>query len=103
MMFGSTGRITTTLALLGALSACGGFGQPATERPSTYTNPNNPAAIETDPNNTIWSAFNRKSNDTNVSVNKYLWTASLEVLTFIEHRAANTRGPRRKQGDIPRS
>tara|TARA_R110002049_G_scaffold44333_5_gene130019 strand:+ start:70476 stop:70976 length:501 start_codon:yes stop_codon:yes gene_type:complete len=79
-------RIAISLLALAALSACGGgriLGSPATERPAQYTNANNPNNIETNPNNTIWSIFNRKSNDTNVSVNKYLWSASLEVLNFL--------------------
>ena len=78
-------RITVTLALVGTLAACGGrqIGSPATARPDTYSNANNPNNIETDPENTIWSIFNRKSSDTTVKVNKYLWNASLEVLNFL--------------------
>lgn len=75
-----------TLLIVGSLSACGslgGLGREATARPDTYTNPNNPNNIETNPDNTIWSIFNRKSGDTTVSVNKYLWSASLEVLNFL--------------------
>ena len=85
-MQSSVGRITVTLLLVGAISACGnarGFGSAATARPETYSNANNPNNIETNPDNTIWSIFNRKNNDTNVSVNKYLWNASLEVLNFL--------------------
>ena len=86
MGYQTASRITLTLLLVGALAACGSgrnFGSPATARPDTYSNVNNPQNIETNPNNTIWSIFNRKSNDTNVSVNKYLWNASLEVLNFL--------------------
>ena len=73
--------VLATAAL--ALAACGGFGSPSTDRPAQYTNPNNPANIETDPNNTIWSIFNKKSSESTVLVNKYLWSASLEVLNFL--------------------
>jgi len=66
-----------------ALAACGGLGSPSTDRPAQYTNPNNPSNIETDPNNTIWSIFNKKSSESTVLVNKYLWSASLEVLNFL--------------------
>ncbi|MEQ6203169.1 DUF3576 domain-containing protein [Sulfitobacter sp. HNIBRBA2951] len=69
-----------------ALAACGGgikFGAPAADRPAQYTNPNNPANIETDPSNTIWSIFSKKTNERTVLVNKYLWSASLEVLNFL--------------------
>ena len=79
-------RITLVIALMGALSACGALrslgGEP-TDRPATYTNPNNPNSIETNPDNTIWSIFNRKTGDNTVAVNKYLWSASLEVLSFL--------------------
>ena len=76
--------VLATAAL--ALAACGGgigFGSPSTDRPAQYTNPNNPSNIETDPNNTIWSIFNKKSSESTVLVNKYLWSASLEVLNFL--------------------
>ena len=74
--------IATAILLSASLSACG-FGTRATERPDYYSNPNNPGNIETNPSNTIWSIFNRKSDETNVLVNKYLWTATLEVLDFL--------------------
>ncbi len=71
---------------LGALTACGSsgrLGSPATDRPAQYTNPNVPSNVETNPNNTIWSIFNKKSSESTVLVNKYLWSASLEVLGFL--------------------
>lgn len=70
------------VATLVMLAACG-FGSPATERDEKFSNPNNPNNIETNPNNTIWSIFARRSNESVVSVNKYLWSASLEVLSFL--------------------
>ncbi|UWR33890.1 DUF3576 domain-containing protein [Sulfitobacter sp. W027] len=77
-------KMAISVLALSALTACGGgFGSPATERPDQYTNSNNPNNIETNPENTIWSIFNRKNTDTSVSVNKYLWSASLEVLNFL--------------------
>ena len=83
----STVRNTVALvAALGILGACG-IGSPSTKRPDTYTNANNPNNnpnnIETDPRNTIWSIFNASSNESVVQVNKYLWSASLEVLNFL--------------------
>lgn len=80
------GKIAVTFFILSALGACGtlrGFGREATARPDTYTNANNPSNIETDPNNTIWSIFNRKTGEQNVEVNRYLWAASLEILNFL--------------------
>ena len=82
----SFGRIGFALVLLSMLSACGalrGFGTEATDRPDYYTNANNPNNIETDPNNTIWSIFRANRNENNVAVNRYLWSASLEVLNFL--------------------
>ncbi|KEJ97282.1 DUF3576 domain-containing protein [Pseudosulfitobacter pseudonitzschiae] len=77
-------NFAVVLVALGALASCGTigrFGKPATERPSQYSNPNNPNNIDTE--NTIWTAFNRKSNETEVLVNRYIWQASLEVLDFL--------------------
>ena len=74
------------LAAAGALGACGSLrnlGSPATERPAQYNNPNNPNYVEENPDNTIWSIFSNNRPDTQVSVNKYLWSASLEVLDFL--------------------
>lgn len=64
------------------LTACG-FGSPPTEQPAYWKNPNIPGNVETNPDNTIWSLFNKKSTETLVLVNKYLWSASLEVLSFL--------------------
>jgi hypothetical protein len=79
-------RITFTLVILSALSACGGLSgilRPAAVSPDAFVDQNNRSDIETNPENTIWSIFNRKTNDTRISVNKYLWSASLEVLNFL--------------------
>ncbi|MEM6306032.1 MAG: DUF3576 domain-containing protein [Pseudomonadota bacterium] len=86
MAYGKHLKIALTVVLIAGVAACGrsgSFGSPATERPATFSNPNNPSNIETNPNNTIWSIFNRRNTDTSVSVNKYLWSASLEVLGFL--------------------
>jgi len=75
-------NIALLAATLGILSACG-LGQPATERPATYTNPNGRSNVETNPDNTVWSIFNKKQTESTVSVNRYLWASSLEVLNFL--------------------
>lgn len=67
---------------LGSLTACG-IGGPATDRPEQYTNANVRSNVETNPNNTIWSLLNKKSTESTVSVNRYLWAATLEVLNFL--------------------
>lgn len=85
----STLRIGLAIVVLSLLGACGtlrnlgSVGSEATARPDTYTNANNPQNIETDPNNTIWSIFRANRGENTVSVNKYLWSASLEVLNFL--------------------
>ena len=58
-------------------------GQRQRNAPSTYTNANNPQNIETNPDNTIWSIFRNNRDENRVSVNRYLWAASLEVLNFL--------------------
>lgn len=69
-----------------ALSACGnraggGFAG-ENEPPSQYTDPTaNPNNLDTE--NTIWSIFNRRSDENVVLVNRYIWNASLEVLNFL--------------------
>lgn len=77
-------KLAVAIGAVGALTACGSIGRlgkPATERPAQYSNPNIPSNIDTE--NTIWNAFNRKSNETTVLVNRYIWQASLEVLDFL--------------------
>lgn len=82
----TTFKIAIAAAMIGALSACGAIRSlgsgPAQSSPSA-SNPNIPGNIETNPDNTIWSIFNRKTADNTVAVNRYLWTASLEVLNFL--------------------
>jgi len=72
------------LILVGVLSACGAQRQPPANAGSDDLSQSSRLnRIETNPNNTIWNLFNRQSEETNVSVNKYLWSASLEVLNFL--------------------
>ncbi|MEM7520691.1 MAG: DUF3576 domain-containing protein [Pseudomonadota bacterium] len=86
MTLSTFGRLLGVLMLAGVLSGCGtlrNLGTESTARPDTYTNANNPQNIETDPNNTIWSIFANNRQESRVSVNRYLWSASLEVLSFL--------------------
>jgi len=39
--------------------------------------------VETNPENTIWSIFRKKTAENKVQVNRYIWAASLEVLNFL--------------------
>ncbi|TMM52397.1 DUF3576 domain-containing protein [Sulfitobacter sabulilitoris] len=71
------------VSALVALGACGsgrGLLQPATDRPET-SSPN--IGSRTEGESTIWDIFRPRNTETNVAVNKYLWSASLEVLNFL--------------------
>jgi hypothetical protein len=86
MGFNTICRIAVAATLIGALSACGAIrtlGAGGTQPSASVNNPNIPGNIETNPDNTIWSLFNRKTADNTVAVNRYLWTATLEVLNFL--------------------
>ena len=75
------------IAAMSALSACGGGGRVGPEStlntdapPSPLDNENPPSAQESD---TVWKYFNQPSTENTVSVNRYIWNASLEVLNFL--------------------
>ncbi|GAA6175689.1 DUF3576 domain-containing protein [Sulfitobacter pacificus] len=79
-------KIALITALVAALGGCGALrslGGGADEPSASVNNPNIPSNIETNTDNTIWSIFNRKTSDNTIAVNKYLWSASLEVLSFL--------------------
>ena len=79
-------KIALVATLIGTLSACGAIrslGSGGSQPSASVNNPNIPSNIETNPDNTIWSIFNRKTADNTVAVNRYIWTASLEVLNFL--------------------
>lgn len=78
-------RLFAVTTVVAALSACGGGsrtdGVPAEIDPdidSDAARASDGAGAET-----IWEAFGRRNTETNVSVNKYIWSASLEVLDFL--------------------
>ncbi len=75
-------RATTALICLSLLAACSGDRQRGSGTdPDDLLSESHPDRLET--NNTIWDIFNRKSNENQVLVNRYLWAASLEVLNFL--------------------
>lgn len=79
-------KIALVAVLAGALGGCGAIrslGSNGSQPSASVNNPNIPSNIETNPDNTIWSIFNRKTADNTIAVNKYLWSASLEVLSFL--------------------
>jgi hypothetical protein len=65
-----------------SLTACGSLrtndsGEPPEPINSLDVRQENPRG------STIWDAFRNRGNESDVSVNKYIWTASLEVLNFL--------------------
>ena len=81
----------TMLALCGALtlSGCGGWrpfgnGPDAGDRATAREESLNQRQADTGSTASIWDLFsNRQDPSTQISVNRYLWTASLEVLDFL--------------------
>lgn len=79
-------KMGIALVMMASLSACGALrslGGPGPNDPDAFKAPEHPNSIETNPENTIWSIFNKKNTESTVSVNKYLWSATLEVLDFL--------------------
>lgn len=84
----TVGRIGITLFLVGTLSACGGLrnitgGGGGSDQSYARPSLNGTNDIETNPDNTIWSIFRKKTAENKVQVNRYIWAASLEVLSFL--------------------
>lgn len=83
----STYILVSTIAALALLSACGGGVKPASLDPNgppgqlgERTGPNqDPSTVQ----KTFWEYFNQPSTENSVLVNKYIWSASLEVLNFL--------------------
>jgi hypothetical protein len=82
------GAVAAIAALL--LTACGGSSVPtaappqsAAELDSDSDMRRNQSASASGEPTTIWDIFNRGDEEQMVAVNKYLWSASLEVLNFL--------------------
>lgn len=88
-------KVTLVLAMCLGLAACGGFGKKkaiptATDQydavsttsgiPETHNRDTAPTSYE---KSSIWDAFGGGKGDQSVSVNRYLWAASLDVLSFL--------------------
>ncbi|PCJ06426.1 MAG: hypothetical protein COB16_13160 [Rhodobacteraceae bacterium] len=79
-------KIIGLFSLLAAISGCGIFGGKGSKGPSTYSDNvigGNPADPEFSNETTIWDAFGPSDAEQTVQVNRYLWTASLDVLNFL--------------------
>ncbi|MGJ8626975.1 MAG: DUF3576 domain-containing protein [Sulfitobacter sp.] len=85
MAHGTVGRIAITLLLVGTLGACGALGSITGGGGARQGSGNisERTDLETNPDNTIWSIFRKKTAENKVQVNRYIWAASLEVLSFL--------------------
>ena len=79
--------LVVVIAALALLSSCGGGVKPAAldsnappEQLGERKGGNQDPATS---QNTVWTYFNQPKTENSVSVNKYIWSASLEVLNFL--------------------
>lgn len=82
MGFKTVRNTAVLLVSLAVLGACG-TGPSGTAEPGRFENPNDPNNPTANRGNTIWQIFNTGNSESTVLVNKYLWSASLEVLSFL--------------------
>lgn len=77
-------RLLIVFSAVFALQSCGG-GFRLGSQPGAETDPLVGGAREERiaPETSIFDAFRRSENESNVSVNRYIWSASLEVLDFL--------------------
>lgn len=75
-------RTILLLVALTSLLSCGKTAQNTTSTgaPTAIQEPAREEALET---GTIWDLFNRPDQEVTVKVNKYIWYASLDVLSFL--------------------
>ena len=93
MGIGTLGRVTFTLALCLVLASCGArspFGRVTVgneaEEPSSIPEPGASAQSglgAAGAGSTVWDVLRVGRGDQSVHVNRYLWTASLDVLNFL--------------------
>lgn len=84
-------RSFVVLCLIGALSACGaGLGSlgrigPAAsqEEGSAAPGKNLPQDEANETGSTIWDAFRSSNSEASIKVNRYIWQAALDVLSFM--------------------
>lgn len=72
-------RGASVVCLSVALAACSALGARDDNGPS----PQKQGIDEAQETSSIWDLFKSKTQENTVSVNKYLWSASLEVLNFL--------------------
>ena len=74
-------KIAAILVASLAVSGCSGqkigFGALSSGKASA------PQKVEEEQGSTIWDLFRKQENDNVIAVNKYIWTAAIEVLDFL--------------------
>ena len=74
-------KIAAILVAALAVSGCSGqkigFGALSSGKASA------PQEVEEEQGSTIWDLFRQQENDNVIAVNKYIWTAAIEVLDFL--------------------
>lgn len=81
MAISSKTKLSFAAAALLALTACSGGGSSSTSAGDLP--PDHPESTAGQGRSTIWDVFKPSDAQTNVKVNKYLWNASLDVLSFL--------------------
>lgn len=82
----SIGRVLAAASVMGLVS-CGGFGSAGSSKSS--------AGVQATPEvqekrSTIWDLLDNKADpNTTIAVNRYIWTAALDVLSFLPVEAAD--------------
>jgi len=76
-------KIPVLLSLLGAVGGCGTVFGIAPSDPNPDAVSVNQKDREIAERSTIWDLFGRSDAEQTISVNRYLWTASLDVLSFL--------------------
>ena len=76
------GKAALIFVLSAALVGCGACGGRDNQQEA-------PVVVEEERRETIWDLFNSADENTTVKVNKYLWAASLETLSFLPVESAD--------------
>ena len=87
MRYPRLGNLAAVLAILGGLSACGGNASrvdvEAASEVDTAVDGGRRIDQTRGQGSTIWDLFAPDTSDQTVAVNRYLWNASLDVLSFL--------------------
>lgn len=76
-------KIPFVLSLLVAMVGCGAFRGNGPSEFNENLIGGNPSDPDVSNETTIWDAFGRSDSEQTISVNRYLWNASLDVLSFL--------------------